>query len=131
MNATPETNDGFFPLKIFRNNVRVSSVCFCRTQLEEIRFLSALARLCFGSGLARYLGWDSQECSSISGWLHRCYWALHKGFVLTMPWVPALYFCLEDLLPLRRFVLAVLQVSSQDLSDSSCLVLTVSSAFKY
>lgn len=42
-----------------------------------------------------------------------------------------LYFCLKDLLPLRCFVLAVLKVSSQELSNSSCLVLSVSSELKY
>lgn len=42
-----------------------------------------------------------------------------------------LHFCLKDLLPLRCFVLAVLKVSSQELSNSSYLVLSVSSALKY
>lgn len=38
---------------------------------------------------------------------------------------------LKDLLPLRCFVLAVLKVSSQELSNSSCLVLSLSSELKY
>lgn len=48
-----------------------------------------------------------------------------------LPWGSGIDFCLEDLLPFRSFVLPVLQVSSQELSNSWSLVLSVSSAFKY
>lgn len=47
-----------------------------------------------------------------------------------LPWGSGMGFCLEDLLAFSSFVLPVLQVSSQELSNS-CLVLSVSSAFKY